>query len=181
MRCSRRRALQLGAGTGLALGLGGLTGCGADPTDGGGGRVDAGPLDEVRAALAADGVLFVERARAYLVPVPADQLEPSLAAYPGEVHEGLRAGLLALHQECPHLGCDAPWCETSTQFECPCHSGIYSSTGEYRAGPADRGMDLRPVSITADRVVIDVRRLVRGLPVDVDVSGSQPTGPSCIP
>lgn len=171
----------MGAGAGLALGLGGLAACGEDHSDGAGGRIDAGGLDEVRAALAANGVLFVERARAYLVPVPDEQLESSLAAYPSEVHEGLRAGLLALHQECPHLGCNAPWCESSAQFECPCHSGVYSSTGEYRSGPADRGMDLRPVSVTGGRVVIDVRRLVRGLPVGVDLSGSGATGPSCIP
>lgn len=133
------------------------------------------------ATLAASQVLFVERARAYLVAVPGDRLDAALAAYPTELHEGVRAGLLALHDECPHLGCRAPWCPSSAQFECPCHSGFYSSLGEYRSGPADRGMDLRPVRIVAERVVIDVRRLARGLPVDVDLSGSRPSGPTCIP
>src|SRR3972149_9811267 len=49
--------------------------------------------------------------------------------------------VVALWQKCPHLGCRVPWCESSGQFECPCHGSAFNRAGEYRSGPSPRGMD----------------------------------------
>lgn len=67
-------------------------------------------------------------------------------------------GMLALWQKCTHLGCTVPWRESEGQFHCPCHSSIYSRTGEVISGPAPRPLDLFSVDIVDDSVVVDTSR-----------------------
>jgi nitrite reductase/ring-hydroxylating ferredoxin subunit len=61
--------------------------------------------------------------------------------------------LIALSQKCTHLGCKVPFCDSSGQFECPCHGTTFNRVGEYRTGPAPRGMDRHPVEVGADGLV----------------------------
>ncbi len=51
------------------------------------------------------------------------------------------AGVLALYQVCPHLGCLVPWAEQLNRFACPCHGSQYERDGTYISGPAPRGLD----------------------------------------
>ncbi|MCL1693619.1 MAG: Rieske 2Fe-2S domain-containing protein [Actinomycetia bacterium] len=37
---------------------------------------------------------------------------------------------VSLNWKCPHLGCKVPWCESSGQFECPCHGSVFNRAGE---------------------------------------------------
>lgn len=57
-------------------------------------------------------------------------------------------GLLALYGVCTHLGCLPKWVPSNTRFECPCHGSKFENTGSYITGPAPRGLDRFPVTIT---------------------------------
>jgi Rieske Fe-S protein len=41
---------------------------------------------------------------------------------------------------CAHLGCPVEWFRESGLFMCPCHGGVYYSTGERASGPPPRGL-----------------------------------------
>ncbi|MCB0960079.1 MAG: Rieske (2Fe-2S) protein [Acidimicrobiales bacterium] len=127
------------------------------PTTGFGGTVRAVPEDSVPE----DSVLEVRAARAYLTRIDGD--------------------VVAISEKCTHLGCRVPWCDSSKQFECPCHGSVFNRAGERRAGPAPRGMDRYPVEIGGDGLVyIDTGSKIEGPP-----SGSKetidepPAGSSC--
>jgi cytochrome b6-f complex iron-sulfur subunit len=64
-------------------------------------------------------------------------------------------GMLALWQKCTHLGCTVPWRKDEGHFHCPCHSSIYTPTGEVISGPAPRPLDLFPIEIVDGAVVVD--------------------------
>lgn len=137
-----------------------------------------GSLDELRAQVAAEEFVGLVKFDAWLVAYPSDRVEAAKAVYPEELHQSLEMGLLALRWKCTHLGCRVPECRTSGQFECPCHGSVYSGVGEYRNGPAPRGLDLLALQLDGDQVVIG--GVVRGLERDIDVSGTTPRGPMCI-
>lgn len=48
---------------------------------------------------------------------------------------------------CTHLGCPVNWLQKAQLFECPCHGGIYYSTGEVAAGPPPRPLYQHEVRI----------------------------------
>lgn len=64
-------------------------------------------------------------------------------------------GFLALWQRCTHLGCTIPWREAEGQFNCPCHSSLFDTVGEVISGPAPRPMDLFPIEIVEDQVLVN--------------------------
>jgi menaquinol-cytochrome c reductase iron-sulfur subunit len=47
---------------------------------------------------------------------------------------------LILAVNCTHLGCPVSWFAQSGLFMCPCHGGVYYSTGERASGPPPRGL-----------------------------------------
>lgn len=144
------------------------------------GPLPVGTLDDLAARLRGNAPVSLPEADAWLVAYPGEHVEAAKAVYPESVHPGLDAGLLVLHWKCTHLGCRVPACETSGIFECPCHGSIYSAVGEYRAGPAPRGLDLFPLVFEGSSVQIDRGGIERGLSRDVDITGSAATGPSCL-
>ncbi|MFA5891584.1 MAG: ubiquinol-cytochrome c reductase iron-sulfur subunit [Actinomycetota bacterium] len=87
--------------------------------------------------------------------------------------------LRAVYQKCPHLGCRIPFCESSNQFECPCHGSVFNRKGEYVRGPAPRGMDSFPVREEGDDVIVDTGRVITGPPRGVRTLNENP-GPSCL-
>ena len=112
--------------------------------------------------------------RAYLVEYDPDD-DPT-----GEYEELTNgAPLMAIYQVCVHLGCKVPFCDTSQWFECPCHGSAYNRWGEYRGGPAPRGLDRFPVHVEDGELMIDTGELT-------EVSRQQAAleqpreGPSCI-
>ena len=74
----------------------------------------------------------------------------------------MKAGINALYQKCPHLGCRVPNCDSSQWFECPCHGSQYNRVGEKRGGPAPRGMDRFPVTISGGEVTVDTGQIFLG-------------------
>jgi cytochrome b6-f complex iron-sulfur subunit len=57
-------------------------------------------------------------------------------------------GILALYGVCTHLGCLPKWVPSNTRFECPCHGSKYQINGSWIEGPAPRGLDRFPVTVT---------------------------------
>ena len=121
-----------------------------------GGKVRTFPPD----AIPDTGVIAVPAARSYLVDIEGETI--------------------ALSQKCTHLGCRVPFCESSGQFECPCHGSVFNRAGEYRAGPAPRGMDRHPVELGDDGLLyVDTGTTEEGPPPGTETIDEPPKGPSC--
>ncbi len=87
--------------------------------------------------------------------------------------------ITAISEKCPHLGCRVPWCESSGQFECPCHGSVFNRAGEYREGPAPRGMDRYRVEVVDGIVLVDTGDSVFGADIGVETLDEPVRGPSC--
>jgi cytochrome b6-f complex iron-sulfur subunit len=92
-----------------------------------------------------------------------------------------RAGgeLRALAQKCPHLGCAVPFCDSSGQFECPCHGSVFNAAGEWVSGPSPRGMDRYPLQVADGRVLVNTSVLEEGAPLGSKTFAVPARGPSC--
>lgn len=88
--------------------------------------------------------------------------------------------VVALWWKCPHLGCKVPWCETSGQFECPCHGSVFNRVGEYRRGPSPRGMDRFAWSEVDGFIVVDPGSVTDGGPPGAETIDEPPSGPECL-
>ena len=120
-----------------------------------GGKVRALPPDSVPET----GAIEVPAARSYLVNIEGD--------------------VIALSQKCTHLGCRVPYCDSSSQFECPCHGSVFNRAGDWQAGPAPRGMDQHPVEVQDGLIYIDTGSVIEGAPKGTETIDEPPTGPSC--
>ncbi len=146
-----------------------------------GSKVRAGSLDDILSEIAEKKEpYYVPEARSYVVPFPESALPAAKKVYPESVVPGMEAGVIALFQKCPHLGCRVPWCATSQWFECPCHGSKYNRVGEKKGGPAPRGMDQFPVEVSGDQVVINTGITVQGPPIGVNTTGQEAEGPNCV-
>lgn len=146
-----------------------------------GSKITAGNLDDILASVRdTREPFYVAEGRFYLVSYPADVLGKARAAYPAAVLPGMEAGVAALYQKCPHLGCRVPFCATSQWFECPCHGSKYNRVGEKKAGPAPRGLDRFPVAIEGGRVTVDTSLVVQGPPIGTNTTGQEAEGPNCV-
>jgi cytochrome b6-f complex iron-sulfur subunit len=86
----------------------------------------------------------------------------------------------ALSQKCTHLGCRVSYCESSGEFECPCHGSTFNRAGEFRTGPAPRGMDEHPVELSEDGLLyIDTGTIVDGPSPGPESIDEPRRGPSC--
>ena len=147
-----------------------------------GSKVNAGKIDEIIAGIRLnDGFLYRPEARTWLTEYPATALPKAEAVYPPPVLEGMRAGIVALYQKCPHLGCRVPDCKSSQWFECPCHGSQYNQVGEKKGGPAPRGMDRFGVSVdSSNNVIIDTQVPFNGPPIGTNTTGQEAEGPHCV-
>jgi cytochrome b6-f complex iron-sulfur subunit len=151
-------------------------------TGGFGGRVAVGNLNDIKAGITAgSGFFYVPEARTWITAYPADALPKAEAVYAQPILVGMQAGIVALYQKCPHLGCRVPNCVSSQWFECPCHGSQYNRVGEKKAGPAPRGMDRFPVTIAGNGdVTVDTGLVVTGPPIGTNTTGQEAEGPHCI-
>ena len=90
------------------------------------------------------------------------------------------AQVMALYWKCVHLGCKVPWCASSQWWECPCHGSRYNRWGEYRAGPAPRGLDRFRVRADEGSVLLDTSAVITGPPRGGGVLDQPQQGPSCV-
>jgi cytochrome b6-f complex iron-sulfur subunit len=146
-----------------------------------GSKVNVGKLDELLVQIRSEGgFLYKPEARTWLTEYPADALPKAEDVYSGAVLTGMQAGINALYQKCPHLGCRVPECKTSQWFECPCHGSQYNRVGEKKAGPAPRGLDRFGVSIANGFVIVDTGIVFNGPPIGTNTTGQEAEGPHCI-
>jgi cytochrome b6-f complex iron-sulfur subunit len=182
---TRRQFLNRGLVTFMTLGLAGFgttTIAFLWPTlsAGFGAKIRAGKLTDLLATIRdTKEPVYISEGRMYITAYPRSSAGAAGQAYTGGVLDGMREGVVALYQKCPHLGCRVPWCKTSQWFECPCHGSQYNRVGEKKGGPAPRGMDRFPVSIAGGVVTVDTGTVVQGPPIGTDTTGQQPEGPHC--
>jgi len=148
-----------------------------------GSKITIGTRDSVIAQIrSGKGFFYVPEARAWITEYPAESLAKAKAVYGSQsaVYGGMEAGIVALYQKCPHLGCRVPECSSSQWFECPCHGSQYNRVGEKKGGPAPRGMDRFGVSISNGSVVVDTGAVFGGPPIGVNTTGQEAEGPHCV-
>jgi cytochrome b6-f complex iron-sulfur subunit len=146
-----------------------------------GGAVAVGKLGNIKEGIKQGGGFFyAPEARSWITEYPAEALPAAETVYPENLLVAMRQGITVLSQKCPHLGCRVPDCRTSQWFECQCHGSQYNRNGEKKAGPAPRGMDRYPATISGSGdVVIDTGTLVAGPPIGTNTTGQEAEGPHC--
>jgi cytochrome b6-f complex iron-sulfur subunit len=151
-------------------------------TGGFGGKVALGKLTDIKGAITAgSGFAYYPEARTWVTAYPADALSKAEAVYDESILVGMRKGIVALYQKCPHLGCRVPSCTTSQWFECGCHGSQYNRVGEKKGGPAPRGMDRFAVEFgTGDEVTVDTGSPVLGPAIGTNTTGQESEGPHCV-
>jgi cytochrome b6-f complex iron-sulfur subunit len=183
---TRRHFFNLGLISLMGVGLGGFgAACIAFlwPKLGGGfgSKINAGKLEEVEANIKSNkGFYYLAEGRAWITEYPAVALPNAAKIYKPGVLAGMQAGVVALYQKCPHLGCRVPNCTTSQWFECPCHGSQYNRVGEKKGGPAPRGMDRFSVSIVNNNVIINTGDISLGPAIGTNTTGQEAEGPHCV-
>ena len=154
-----------------------------------GSKIRVGNLIEVLADIENNnGFVYRPEGRMWITAYPNGAVEKARAAYsPVELvgmtagaEQGFDAGIVALYQKCPHLGCRVPNCVSSQWFECPCHGSQFNQVGEKRGGPAPRGMDRFAVAVDGGVLVVDTGTIVQGPPIGTNTTGQEAEGPHCI-
>ena len=152
--------------------------------DGGfGSKISAGKVDDIISGIRSNkGFLYLAEARAWVTEYPKGSLSKAKAVYGAQapVYAGMEAGVVALYQKCPHLGCRVPECSSSQWFECQCHGSQYNRVGEVRGGPAPRGMDRFAVSVSNGNLTIDTGAVFAGPAVGINTTGQEAEGPHCV-
>ncbi len=148
-----------------------------------GSRITVGRIPDIQAAITAGGGFFyVPEGRMWITEYPSSALQKASSySFLAQVEQGLKAGVVALYQTCPHLGCRVPDCKTSQWFECPCHGSQYNRVGEKKGGPAPRGMDRFPMEVNAaNELVVNTGVVIQGPPIGTNTTGQEAEGPNCI-
>ena len=150
-------------------------------TGGFGGAITVGKLGNIKDGIKSGGGFFyAAEARSWITEYPAEALPLAQTVYPPSILSTLEQGIVVLSQKCPHLGCRVPECATSQWFECQCHGSQYNRVGEKKAGPAPRGMDHHPATISANGdVTVDTGTVVPGAPIGTNTTGQEAEGPHC--
>ena len=62
----------------------------------------------------------------------------------------------ALDSTCTHLGCRVSWDAETKELKCPCHGGVYDSTGAVKAGPPPAPLASLTTRLEGDRVLVQL-------------------------
>lgn len=62
--------------------------------------------------------------------------------------------LVVYSGKCTHLGCPFRWDEATKTFHCPCHNSVFKLNGEVVSGPAPRRLDVLPVKLEGDEILV---------------------------
>lgn len=62
----------------------------------------------------------------------------------------------ALDSTCTHLGCRVSWDGESKELKCPCHGGVYDSTGAVKAGPPPAPLTALATRVDGNQVLVQV-------------------------
>jgi cytochrome b6-f complex iron-sulfur subunit len=151
------------------------------PKGGFGSKINIGKVEDVLTKIEeGSGFYYLPEGRMWVTQFPSSAVGKAEGLYPAPVLNGFKAGISALYQKCPHLGCRVPSCATSKWFECPCHGSQYNQVGEKKGGPAPRGMDHFAVSVAGGAVTVDTGLIVQGAPIGTNTTGQEAEGPHCV-
>jgi cytochrome b6-f complex iron-sulfur subunit len=146
-----------------------------------GSRINVGSIDDIKQTIRdGGGFAYYPEGRMWITEYPSEALDKAEAVYSEPELVGMRAGLLALYQKCPHLGCRVPECDTSKWFECGCHGSQYNQAGEKKGGPAPRGMDRFVMEVAGSQFSVDTGQIIEGPPVGTNTTGQEAEGPHCV-
>jgi cytochrome b6-f complex iron-sulfur subunit len=150
-------------------------------TGGFGSKINVGKIDDIRAKIAeGDGFAYYPEGRMWITEFPSSALGKAKAVYSPPELTGMEAGLIALYQKCPHLGCRVPACLSSQWFECGCHGSQYNQVGEKKGGPAPRGMDRFAMEVSGDQFTVDTSTIIEGPLIGTNTTGQEAEGPHCV-
>ena len=186
MGVTRRQFMNRGIVAGFALGIGGFAPAALaflwpQSTSGFGSKISVGKIAEIKAQVqAGNGFFYYPEGRMWITEYPAASLDNARKVYSPSELTGMEAGLIALYQKCPHLGCRVPECATSQWFECGCHGSQYNRVGEKKAGPAPRGLDRFAMTVSGDIFTVDTGLVIQGPPIGTNTTGQEAEGPHCI-
>ncbi len=186
MGVTRRQFLNRGIIAGFGLGIGGFAPAALaflwpQGSSGFGSKISVGKISEIKNQIdAAGGFLYYPQGRMWITEYPTASLENAKKIYSPSELAGMEAGLVALYQKCPHLGCRVPNCATSQWFECPCHGSQYNRVGEKKAGPAPRGLDRFAMAVDGDAFSVDTGLIIQGPAIGTNTTGQEAEGPHCI-
>ena len=62
----------------------------------------------------------------------------------------------ALSSTCTHLGCRVSWDATSERLRCPCHGGVYDSTGQVVSGPPPAPLATLTTRLDDDQILVQI-------------------------
>ena len=149
-----------------------------------GSKINVGKLTDIKAAIAnGGGFHYVPAGKMWITEFPSAARDTARDSYRfySRVEPGLDAGVTALYQKCPHLGCRVPACASSQWFECPCHGSKFNRVGEKKAGPAPRGLDRFPMTLNAaGELIVDTGSIIPGPAIGTNTTGQEAEGPSCV-
>ncbi len=69
----------------------------------------------------------------------------------------LRYPYVAISTRCMHLGCPVRYVQAAQRFVCPCHGGVYDSSGQVVSGPPVRPLDRFRTRVVDGRVQVGPR------------------------
>lgn len=176
------RSIMAFFGLGLgAFGAGVLAFLWPQPKGGFGSPIRVGAIPDIKAEIQANnGFLYLAEGRMWITEYPASALEKARAVYSPPELAGMEAGVVAIYQKCPHLGCRVPSCPTSQWFECGCHGSQYNRVGEKKGGPAPRGMDHFAMDVTGGVLTVNTGQVIQGAPIGTNTTGQEAEGPHCV-
>ncbi|MCU4176189.1 ubiquinol-cytochrome c reductase iron-sulfur subunit [Carboxylicivirga sp. N1Y90] len=70
-------------------------------------------------------------------------------------------GLLAISTKCTHLGCTIQFNNNKDKFVCPCHASAFTKNGEVLSPPATRALDIYPITIIDNKVMVNTSKAIR--------------------
>ena len=150
-------------------------------TGGFGSKIAVGKIVDVKAAIkAGNGFAYYPEGRMWITEYPSSALEKARKIYSPAELAGMEQGVIALYQKCVHLGCRVPQCLTSQWFECGCHGSQYNQAGEKKAGPAPRGLDRFPMTVSGGSLSVNTGVIIQGPPIGTNTTGQEANGPHCV-
>jgi cytochrome b6-f complex iron-sulfur subunit len=183
---ARRQFMNRGIIAGFGLGIGGFAPAALaflwpQGTSGFGSKISVGKVSELKNQVEQNnGFLYYPEGRMWITEFPAASLDNARKVYSPSELAGMEAGLVALYQKCPHLGCRVPECATSQWFECGCHGSQYNRVGEKKAGPAPRGLDRFAMAIEGDTFTVNTGLIIQGPAIGTNTTGQEAEGPHCV-
>ena len=66
--------------------------------------------------------------------------------------------IVAFGPQCTHLGCAYHWDDGKREFQCPCHSSVFSVDGNVVSGPAPRPLDRYEAKIQNGKLLLGALR-----------------------